>query len=136
MHGITNKLEKLNKVVKQYKPVWDKSGKTFEYVVQERLRNKMGSSYSRGLTIRSLSELASEALPPEMLPSEKLETNRSMPPQEIAVRRSRKLAAAASKELDGLRSWVSEHENGDGEANRLMKKALDCKKLLTTYDSI
>eukprot|EP01036_Dinobryon_divergens_P022331 gene22331-30576_t len=102
---------------------------------------------SDGLLKQALQKLdtglqSCETLPPEILPSEKLETNISMSPQEISVKRSIKLAAAACKELDdgGLRSWVSQHENAvevsGKEESRFRNKALDCKKLLTTYDSL
>ena len=132
------KLDGLDATVKKYQPVWDKAGKTFEYVVRERLRTTMGSSYARELTINNLSQLVAETLPPEILPSEKV-AKRILSNEEISFKRLRKLAFAARDELDGLRSWVYQQETAEvksSEGSRLLKKALDCKGLLAAYDAL
>jgi len=76
--GIKNDIDEINKTIKNYRPVWNKAGKTFEYVVLERLKTTMGSNYARGFTIRSLADLAEETLPVpvEILPSEKSKKSR------------------------------------------------------------
>ena len=39
--GIKNDIDEINKTIKNYRPVWNKAGKTFEYVVLERLKTTM-----------------------------------------------------------------------------------------------
>ena len=80
----------------KYKPVWNTVGKTFEYVVLERLRGRKGTEYARGIKIKNLVDLAKETLPlDDILSSEKSFLTSTNDGHEVTSIRAEKLAQAA-----------------------------------------
>ena len=130
------------KTINTYKPVWNTIGKTFEYVVLERLRERKGTEYARGIKIKNLVDLAKETLPlDDVLFSEKSFLTSTNDGHEVTSIRAEKLAQAAKDNVDALSRWAERYSTGDTPPSQKAEKDLyfrakKCLKLLSEYGKL
>ena len=120
---ISDEVSNTLQIINTYKPVWNIIGKTFEYVVLERLRERKGTEYARGIKIKNLVDLAKESTLQldDVLFSEKSFLTSTNDDDEIT---SIRLAQAAKCNVDALSRWAEQHSTGDNPPSKMAEKDL------------